>query len=120
MLSTGGALSPHQSERVRLAEEFSTRARADVGARNLGRALFRRGSIMLDWGSKFTAASNVTYACNGERRAGATASNDYVNTGKGTLPPEVRGAQASLGTATPLRSQRNAAGAPHNRESCPQ
>lgn len=41
-----------QAERLRVAQEFSARPRAGVRARNLGRALWRCGSILLDWGER--------------------------------------------------------------------
>jgi DNA-binding CsgD family transcriptional regulator len=42
----------HQLERLQLADEFSVRSRAGVSARNLGRALWRCGSILLNWGER--------------------------------------------------------------------
>lgn len=43
---------PHQEERRRLAEEFSTRPAAGVHPRNQGRMLWRSGFVLLDWGER--------------------------------------------------------------------
>ncbi len=47
--------SGYQAERLRLAEEFSTRPRDGVRPRNVGRALWRCGAIVLDWGERTRA-----------------------------------------------------------------
>jgi DNA-binding CsgD family transcriptional regulator/tetratricopeptide (TPR) repeat protein len=51
MLNWGGG-PRHQAVRWRLAEEFSTRPRTGVSTRNVGRALFRCGAILLDRGER--------------------------------------------------------------------
>jgi DNA-binding CsgD family transcriptional regulator/tetratricopeptide (TPR) repeat protein len=47
----------HQTARLALAEEFSARARDGVRPRNAGRALWRCGAVLLDWGRRDRAES---------------------------------------------------------------